>query len=68
MSYEVVFVGGPLHGERRAMEGEILAAPAVLRCPRWEGYDKELGEAVYNRAELADTPGAITYVYEKGDE
>jgi hypothetical protein len=65
VTYERVFVGGPAHGVREAVEGDVFNSAkrievATIRDP----LDPLTAAAViYERAELADSPGAITYTF-----
>jgi hypothetical protein len=63
MTFTAVFVGGPLHGDVRAMPGEVLNAPREYRFPTFNGVSLVRGEAVYRRAEKADTPGRVAYMW-----
>lgn len=64
MTHEVVYVGGPRHGEREVRPGDVFSSPRTITFPTMHMPAGRHGEAIYRRAELADTPGAITYVYE----
>jgi hypothetical protein len=63
MAYEVVYIGGPRHGEREAREGDVFDAPVNLVFPVYKSYIEGGGEAVYTKRVAADTPGAIAYVF-----
>jgi hypothetical protein len=65
--HEIVYVGGPRHGEREARPGDPFAAPVELRFPTFTPLGRR-GEAVYCRREMADTPGAIAYIYDTDAE
>lgn len=69
-NHEVVYMGGPRHGEREAREGDALSAPPTLEFPTFTATPRLAnygvgGRAVYRLAPLADTPGALAYAYDE---
>lgn len=64
MTHEVVYIGGPAHGDRLARPGHALDAAPTLTVTCCRGNPPELFSAVYVRREMADVPGAIAYVYD----
>lgn len=64
-THEVVYVGGPRHGEREAREGDAFTSPDELRFLTDNGVLGPRGVAIYRRVVEADTPGAIAYVYDQ---
>jgi hypothetical protein len=64
MTHEAVFIGGPVHGEVRAYEGDAMSAPMVREFPTMQMPGMPAGSAIYRRRAKADTPGRIAYVYD----
>lgn len=62
-THEIVYVGGPRHGEREARQGDVFESPNLISLPTFNGRDMKNGTTFYERNPAADTPGAIAYVY-----
>lgn len=62
MTHNVLYIGGPKHGECWTRDGDVFDAPKHLYFPTFE-IGRGAGEAIYEQRPLADTPGAITYIY-----
>lgn len=74
MPFDAFFLGGPVHGETRTIDEDLMLAPPRIEFPTEPTIDPEAdpstpipspGTAIYTREAMADIPGSVAYVYDE---